>query len=67
MNVSELKPGERIRLVKMGDDPDPITPGTCGTVDSVVRHGSDWIINMKSWDNGRTLNPVCPPDVVERV
>jgi hypothetical protein len=35
------KPGDRIRLVAMFDDPDPITPGTTGTV-TAVRQQRTW-------------------------
>lgn len=37
----ELAPGTRIELIEMPDDPDPIPPGTQGTV---VRH-----VNIGSW------------------
>lgn len=69
MDVSTLKKGDRIRLIKMENDPNPIPPGTLGTVYSVVHFDSDdsYVVNMISWDNGRQLNPCCPPDVVERV
>ena len=36
----------------MGKDPDPVPPGTRGTVESVNSYGD---IEM-SWDNGRTLS-----------
>jgi hypothetical protein len=56
--------GDRIRLVHMPDDPDPIPPGTEGEVTSVneVRSMGFTQIGVK-WDNGRTLSLAVPPDV----
>jgi hypothetical protein len=60
-----LKIGDRIELVKMTDDPDPIEPGTQGTVDFLSelfeRPTKQWQIGVK-WDNGRTLGLITPPD-----
>jgi hypothetical protein len=42
--------GDRIKLIDMRNDPDPIPSGTEGTVYYV---GGD-VINVQ-WDNGRTL------------
>lgn len=53
--------GTRIRLVRMGDDPDPIEPGTEGTVDW-VSNGAIEQIGVK-WDNGRTLGLVPGVDI----
>ena len=58
------KPGDRIRLVAMLDDPDPIPPGTTGTVVSVRTQGTWAQVDVK-WDNGRTLMLVVPPDECE--
>ena len=62
------KKGDRVRLVFMPDDPDPIPAGTEGTVEDVV--DIDWGQDKKKqvyvrWDNGRTLSCVCPPDFLE--
>lgn len=43
--------GSRIRLISMPDDPDPIPPGTCGTVD-YYSNGAQLTVK---WDNGRSL------------
>lgn len=65
-----MKIGDRIRLVSMGPDPDPITAGSTGTVTGVasipsaVRMESDTHVGV-SWDNGRTLSVVLPVDIVE--
>ena len=60
--------GNRIRLLAMHDDPDPIQVGQVGTVVGVTRHGGgqdEWFQVDVSWDNGRTLMLVSPPDVFE--
>lgn len=51
---------KRVRLIEMNEDPNPILPGTEGTV---YNTGGD-IINVK-WDNGRTLGMVWGVDVFE--
>ena len=64
------KPGDRIRLVAMQDDPDPIHPGSVGTVVRVDRHGDGrevWHQIDVAWDNGRALMLVSPPDAFEIV
>jgi len=58
------QPGDRIRLLAMTDDPDPIPLGTTGTVISVRQLGSWSQVDVK-WDNGRTLMLVVPPDQFE--
>jgi len=58
------KPGDRIRLVAMLDDPDPILPGATGTVVSVRQQGTWAQVDVK-WDNGRALMLVVPPDEFE--
>jgi hypothetical protein len=58
------QPGDRIRLLAMPDDPDPIPPGTTGTVTAVRQNGT-WAQVDVNWDNGRTLMLVVPPDQVE--
>ena len=62
--------GDRIRLLAMRDDPDPIQAGQLGTVVSVSRHSSArdaWHQIDVAWDNGRTLMLVSPPDRFELV
>jgi len=63
------RPGDRIRLLAMHDDPDPIPVGQVGTVDGVARHGGKdaWDQIDVAWDNGRTLMLVWPPDRFEIV
>ena len=60
--------GDRIRLVSMHDDPDPIPPGQTGTVASVERlltEGAGWLQIDVNWDKGRSLMLVSPPDRFE--
>jgi hypothetical protein len=58
------KPGDRIRLLAMTDDPDPIPPGTTGTVIAVRQLGTRCQVDV-AWQNGRTLMLVVPPDQFE--
>jgi hypothetical protein len=62
--------GDRIRLLAMRDDPDPIEVGQLGTVLSIARHGAGkdaWHQIDVAWDNGRTLMLVSPLDQFEIV
>lgn len=62
------KTGDRVRMLYMPDDPDPIPTGTEGEVVLVnpVRLGPDDEQNftqvLVKWDNGRSLSCVVPPD-----
>ena len=58
------QPGERIRLVRMDDDPDPIPVGTEGRVTSIHEHAPGFTQVHVDWDNGRTLMLSMPKDVV---
>jgi len=53
--------GKRIRLIQMGDDPNPVEPGTEGTIDHVDSIGQ---LHVK-WDNGRSLAIVPEEDQYE--
>ena len=59
----ELKLGDRIRLISMPLDPDPILVGSLATVLRVHDHG-DWCQVEVAWDNGRTLMLTLPEDCV---
>ena len=50
------RPGDRIRLLAMPDDPDPIPAGATGTVLAVTT-GRFAQVDV-SWDSGRTLSLV---------
>ena len=52
--------GKRVKLIKMEDDPNPIPPGSEGTVVGV---GGD-VIQME-WDNGRVLGLIWEVDQFE--
>ncbi len=62
--LSRLKAGDRIRLVRMADDPDPMPVGQRGTVVRIHSHG-DWTQVDVDWDNGRSLMLSIPPDEIE--
>lgn len=64
--VLPYKPGDRIRLVAMGDDPDPIEPGATGTITG-IRNMGEWLQIDVQWDNGRSVMLSVPPDGVERL
>lgn len=53
-----LAAGDRIRLVQMGDDPNPIEPGAEGTVTFVSEFGDGTHQIGVAWDNKRTLSLV---------
>lgn len=59
--ITNAKAGDRIELVKMVDDPDPIAAGTQGTVKWVNDLGTFQQIDVE-WDNGRTLMLTVPSD-----
>jgi hypothetical protein len=62
--------GDRVVLVHMADDPDPVPAGTVGTVTYV--HEFRWpgtpdqLQVSVDWDNGRRLSALVPPDVIVR-
>ena len=63
---TQLNVGDRIRLVSMTDDPDPIPVGTFGTVVGLYPH-REWTQVDVDWENGRSLMLSMPPDQVELV
>lgn len=68
--IKAPRPGDRVRLISMRHDPDPLDPGQLGTVVSVRRHGAgadEWHQIDVAWDNGRSLMLVSPPDEFEIV
>ena len=60
--------GDRVRLVRMGADPDPIPVGALGTVTDVDHQVAFRSTQVSvDWDSGRTLMLVLPEDAVEVV
>lgn len=56
------KPKDRVRLVRMNeDDPNPIEPGSTGTVNHIDCAGT---VHVK-WDDGRTLGLIPGHDEFE--
>ena len=53
--------GKRVRIINMRDDPNPISPGTEGLVESVDDLGH---LHIK-WDNGRTLSLIVNTDTFD--
>ena len=62
--MTRLKPGMRIRLVKMEQDPHPIPVGTTGIV-TTVQWFPEWTQVHVKWDIQRSLMLSIPPDEVE--
>ena len=65
--MTTIRTGDRIRLLHMPDDPDPIPAGSTGTIESVTEGplGQVWV----RWDSGRSLALVPGVDrfeVIER-
>ncbi len=66
--MTPFHPGDRIRLLAMPDDSDPIPTGATGTIISVKPHGAGrdtWLQVEVDWDDGRKLMLSIPPDRVE--
>lgn len=74
-SFDDIQPGDRIRLIAMGRDPnsgkrdpDPVMPGTRGTVMRLTPWVADGsVIASVDWDNGRTINAVLPIDRLQTV
>ena len=58
-----MKAGDRIRLVRMVDDPDPIPVGQRGTV--VIHPHDDWTQGDVERPAGRSHMLSIPPDQIE--
>lgn len=61
--MQDVKPGERIRLIAMPDDLDPIPAGSEGVVVEVTEGSLAQII--VKWDSGRSLSLVPGVDTFE--
>lgn len=65
--MDKLTVGNKIRLIKMDDDPCPIPAGATGTIQKINIVGLGAIVSVK-WDapyETRTLNLVYPVDHYE--
>ena len=66
MPTSNVKVGNRIRLIAMPDDPNPIPVGTEGTVTKVTHIEFMGFTQVAvKWDNGSGLMLSMPPDVIQ--
>lgn len=70
MQTSNYAPGQRIEMLHMPDDPDPIPAGTCGTITAAgqlpfTHNGKPQFQLQVTWDNGRSLSCICPPDQIK--
>jgi hypothetical protein len=63
----DLKKDDRIEMISMQNDPDPIPPGTKGTVQYVgPTPWNETQVGVK-WDNGRTLSVLLPHDSIRKI
>lgn len=61
MTDLDLAMGDRIELIEMRNDPEPIKPGTQGTIESIMPlFGKHQVI--VEWDDGRGLMLILPDD-----
>lgn len=61
---------DRIELISMSSDPDPIPVGTKGTVRSICTDPFNRITGKivgVNWDNGRRLNLILPTDTARKI
>lgn len=63
----DLIVGARVRLLSMSDDPDPIEPGSEGTINYVGTFPGDGQQIGVKWDSGRTLMLIVGEDKFELV
>lgn len=65
----KLTTGDRIRVVEMPEEPDPLAEPATGIITAVNEHG-DWVQYLVDWDapnEHRMLMPACPPDRLEKI
>ena len=60
-----VKPNDRIRLISMPNDPDPVPAGSTGTVESVTSGSLSQI--WVNWDNGRSLAMIPGIDIFQLI
>lgn len=60
--------GKRIKLIKMVDEPDPVTSGTIGIVVRQTSFNLGYTSETQldvEWENGRKLAVILPHDTIE--
>ena len=62
----EYRPGDRIEMVFMPNDPNPIPPGDKGEVKKVLDLPGETILEVE-WDSGRGLNILLPVDKIKKL
>lgn len=65
--MRDLKIGDKIRMLGMQNDPDPIPVGTIGTVTGITKISAVETQVSVNWENGRTLMVLIPFDNFEIV
>ncbi len=62
-----MKVGDRVELVEMPDDPNPLPRGSKGSIEEInhVDFGREKFTQISvKWDNGRALMVCIPPDQI---
>ena len=62
-DIEDFKVGDRIKLVYMGNDPNPIKEGDIGEITRITKWDDFFQISM-IWDSGRNLSVLIPPDII---
>jgi len=66
--MSDFKTGDRIELIRMEDDPNPVKPGERGTVREIYRVYNNQAQIWVNWDNGRNgIAVILPIDEIKLV
>jgi hypothetical protein len=63
----DLKVGARVRLLNMPDDPNPLPPGSEGTINYVGKFPGEGQQIGVTWDSGSTLMLIVGVDEFELV
>jgi hypothetical protein len=60
-----MKIGDRIKLLEMPNDPDPIPAGTCGVITGINPIGAGEFQIIVKWEIGRSLMLILPHDKIK--